>query len=260
MSTDPKFIENVNIILCQESMSSEVYRKYGVTPLGQNFVFVVSKLLWYAVRFIVECDGRVKDPWNKNLSHARLLFKEEFWKGKANEYVETQYEKLINGTYDEFPERVIPTPQDCVQNSELYLKPGDHLRRFSSAEYHCDSIYIGDGEVVLFSSDFGHMYSTDAKMSASIRYATLEEFADNQTIEIVEHCILRRQHSKIVEAAIDSVTNMWQMPISYSPKAMSERFRKATSRARAFSYICAVGVPRLAPFFEQFDYDIDDLS
>uniref|UniRef100_A0A7E4ZY51 LRAT domain-containing protein n=1 Tax=Panagrellus redivivus TaxID=6233 RepID=A0A7E4ZY51_PANRE len=256
-STDANFVKNVNKLLANESMAYEVYRKYGTTPLGQNFVFVVSSLVWYAVRFIVETDGRVVDPSEKDSTSVKLLYRKQFArKYQIDDFVNSRFGQLAEGEYgNEFNETPTKIPKDCVEYPDKYLKTGDHVRSDH------DGIYIGDGLVVHFHSDIdGTEDDTEARMNAIVCIATVEEFKANYVLKIVDHCIRRRHHADIKAAADENLTDLWPMPTIYSAKAMSKRYRKAPHREAVFGYLCAVGVPRVAPHLEVLGYyDTNDI-
>ena len=138
-----------------------------VTAPGQQVMIVINKVLWHAVRILVERDSRIinKIIPIKNRKHSIIMFKlSEHWTIKgARERVAFIKSKLLQIPVDLkgiFPDsklkyycvvgRLFTLPDDVCQNPDKYLREGDHVQ-IERILYHHSAIYIGNSTLIHFS-------------------------------------------------------------------------------------------------------------
>uniref|UniRef100_A0A7E4VUI8 LRAT domain-containing protein n=1 Tax=Panagrellus redivivus TaxID=6233 RepID=A0A7E4VUI8_PANRE len=240
---DHAFRRHVDETLKYEGHGFEVSRTYGVTPLGQRFAFIVTKVAWYAVRLITESDRSNLNaasivPLKEQMYSFRIVERHEFLRQLAADiYVRRRCAELEKGNYGKvYPTRFLAPPPDCVKNPAKYLKRGDHLRRYvlSGIGFH-DGIYLGDGRVAHLSNGVSNNFS--AKREASARIDSLSNFASNKSLYVVEHCIRRRRPSEIAEEAEEHCrVKLWHGEYDLSQQ-----------NCQHFAYMCAAGCERMSP-------------
>ncbi|KAE9545880.1 hypothetical protein FO519_010908 [Halicephalobus sp. NKZ332] len=98
------FREHVDKTLRSESMGKECEERFwGRTPLGQYFVLVTTKVLWYAVRLIIDEEHRdLKVARENNVHSSDILEKSEHsTRKKALEYRNKTHQDLSEGVFSE---------------------------------------------------------------------------------------------------------------------------------------------------------------
>uniref|UniRef100_A0A7E4VKT1 LRAT domain-containing protein n=1 Tax=Panagrellus redivivus TaxID=6233 RepID=A0A7E4VKT1_PANRE len=239
------FEKYVNAVLMQNGIFDKSYRKYGITPLNQRFVLIAHT---DAVRLIMETE--YKDASNFISLHMGLTYmftniydtkppegEDRLTDDNIDDVVNKRHADLEAGgnKYYGYPERIIATPKDCVQNPDATLKRGDHIRRHCNHIFFHDGIYLGNGRVAHISAPHT---STNFKRDAGARIDTLEKFAKGNPIAIVEQYIRHRHRLDIAnDAERDAKSGLWQ-----------GEYDVAMRNCQHFAYKCAINVNKMCCF------------
>ncbi|KAE9547029.1 hypothetical protein FO519_009759 [Halicephalobus sp. NKZ332] len=127
------FREHVNKVIENEWKGEECEeRLWGKTPFGQHFVLITTKVLWYAVRLIIDEEHRDLEVARENDVHSSDILEksEHFTRKEALKHRKKTYQDLSEGVFsDNFKYRIRKLPPNYITNPDLYLKPGDHIQR-----------------------------------------------------------------------------------------------------------------------------------
>jgi len=191
----------------------EVECVYGTSKVGQDFAILVTKVLWYALRLIMDEEERdygrnpsavTREPWvlrEQYLSQDDVLKRVRSLKSDLETGNFGEISKLV-ATMNNDHINIIDTPKDCATNPDRYLKPGDALRTYLIAGMHHDSIYIGKGKVAHVSSS-GLKTSLSGTKKACVGLL-LEHFVgkSDKTIQVLIYRVRCRRPEDIVKRAI----------------------------------------------------------
>uniref|UniRef100_A0AC34QTQ0 LRAT domain-containing protein n=1 Tax=Panagrolaimus sp. JU765 TaxID=591449 RepID=A0AC34QTQ0_9BILA len=220
------FRERVDQILKCEFMGEEVDRIWGKTNFGQHFVFVISKVALYAVRWIVD-----EEYWNFRAIHHENVDSDYVYENrwfitlkKAKTYISNRLKDVSEDNFGgQLRYRLRMAPQDILQNPDKYLRRGTHLQRYLKGDLFRsigfgshEGIYLGNGKVAHMSTEKHATLSTISK--ARPRIDTVEKFLDdpNDELRIVDHCFRERDPMTIVGNARSLVGDFYYIE-SYPP-------------------------------------------
>ncbi|KAE9549200.1 hypothetical protein FO519_007595 [Halicephalobus sp. NKZ332] len=208
-----EFLEYVDKVIENEWKGEECgERLWGKTPFGQHFVLITTKVLWYAVRLIIDEENRdLEIAREQGVYNNDVLERSQCLKCEtALTYRSRIHEDLSNGTFPgEVACRIRRVSPECIRNPDFHLKPGDHIQRdldssipFASHE----GIYLGDGKVAHINTDnttANGITVLSEKRKAYAKTDKIEEFVNfpNQEVRIIVHCLRRRSREDICETA-----------------------------------------------------------
>uniref|UniRef100_A0AC34QXE2 LRAT domain-containing protein n=1 Tax=Panagrolaimus sp. JU765 TaxID=591449 RepID=A0AC34QXE2_9BILA len=208
------FRRYVDEVLLKEWMGAEVEeRLWGKTPFGQHFVLVTSKVVWYAVRVIVDEEHRdLEIVRQRNVYSEGVVSKNEFLTLEAAmSFRANKHAELSDGIFtdNEIAYRIRKLPADCIELPDKYLKPGDHIQRrldMSLPFGNHEGVYIGNCKIAHINreSETADVQSIIGdKQEAHARIDKMDSFVTyrDQEIRVIVHCFRRRSREDIVETA-----------------------------------------------------------
>jgi hypothetical protein len=208
-----EFRNHVENVLQSEYMGAEVdERLWGKTPLGQYFVLVTSKVVWYAVRLIVDEEHRDLPLSRESAVHSSdVLNKSQFLTLEgAQEFARDKHAKLEEGIFDvHVSHRIRKLPPDAYNNPDKYLKPGDHIQRRLDGIIpfvNHEGVYLGGGRVCHIHAENSEAMAKTVlsdKREASARIDTFQRFVscEDQEVRVIVHCLRRRSRADICSTA-----------------------------------------------------------
>uniref|UniRef100_A0A914PS17 LRAT domain-containing protein n=1 Tax=Panagrolaimus davidi TaxID=227884 RepID=A0A914PS17_9BILA len=197
------FQKHVQFVLGKKSET--VYEKhYGETPLGQKFAIVVTYVVWWSVRIILDEDYHdLKLLESINCESEWIVKKKRFKsKSEAFEFASQTHMDYVNGNFENLVRcRIRELP---LKNPELSLMPGVIIRRqFISCIYH-EGLYLGNSQVAHINPEEGTS-KLKYKKNAGARTDSLETFLKDKPAYILVPCFRRRSEKEICDTAISLV-------------------------------------------------------
>uniref|UniRef100_A0AC34PZB2 LRAT domain-containing protein n=1 Tax=Panagrolaimus sp. JU765 TaxID=591449 RepID=A0AC34PZB2_9BILA len=244
------FRERVKNILDRQKMGDVILKTWGKTNFGQHFVFVVSKVLWYAVRLIVD-----EEYWYypvvyyQNLENKDICEKKEFltFEGVEN-YIEKTLENIKNDYFGKKMRfRVRKVPKWFWSDPDKFLKKGAQLQRYLSLGAKLvkigshEGVYLGNGKVAHVSAE-DHI-KLKRKNTARPRIDTLVKFLGDPRTElrIVDHVFRQRDPKDIVEFAELYVNSYKNNSMSLCRNGNARIYNLISNNCQHFANYCVTG-------------------
>lgn len=132
---------------------SQIETIYGQTSKNQLYAIIINNVAWYAVRLVLEVDERIGECVfvDKISEHLTLSGAKDKCADIKSDLAKTTplhplYKRFVNEK-NFFLSCIHEVPKEVLNNPDIYLKPGDHIRIYRFLYSH-EAIYIGNRKVI----------------------------------------------------------------------------------------------------------------